>query len=326
MTALSSLISKDLGLEQRFVDKTINTAKSHYKNYTIPKRNGGRRAVSQPSPELKVLQYWVVNRFIKRLPVSECSFAYTKGNSIKKHALMHVDSKFIFHADIEDFFPTISPNMLKVVFEHNVDLFTDIDVLSFYKDISKICFKDDGLCIGAVSSPSISNAIMKDFDDCLNDFAKREGYIYTRYADDIYISSKDYIPNDVKDFVEKELSTRGFCLNKSKTHFYSPKNRRVITGLVITNDSKISIGYKNLCRIKKMVYEKIKLGKGDSRVILGYLSFLRDVDPHAYDRIIITYSKFCIDDILAVIRGDSNNTTTNSSIDNIINDFLKGKL
>lgn len=324
MSTLSSLISNDLGLEQRFVDKTINTAKSQYKNFTIPKRNGGRRAVSQPSPELKVLQYWVVNRFIKRLPLSECSFAYTKGNSIKKHALMHVDSKFVFHADIEDFFPTISPDMLKAVFEQNADLFTDIDVMSFYKDITKICFKDDGLCIGAVSSPSISNAIMKDFDDCLNDFAKHEGYIYTRYADDIYISSKKYIPNDVKGFVEKELSIRGFRLNNSKTHFYSPKNRRLITGLVITNDSKVSIGYMNICRIKKMVYEKIKYGKGDSRVILGYLSFLRDVDPHAYDRIIIKYSKLCNDDIIAVIRGDSNNIISNN-IGNTINDFLKGK-
>ena len=324
MPSLSSLISSDLGLEQRFVDMTINTSKSHYKNFTIPKRNGGRRAVSQPSPELKVLQYWVVNRLINRLPVSECSFAYTKGNSIKKHALMHVDSKFIFHTDIENFFPTISPNMLRLVFKQNVDLFTDIDVFSYYNDISKICFKDGGLCIGAVSSPSISNAIMKDFDDCLNDFAKHEGYIYTRYADDIYISSKDYIPNDVKVFVEKELSIRGFSINNSKTHFYSSKNRRVITGLVITNDSKVSIGYMNLCRIKKMVYEKITYGKGDSRAILGYLSFLRDVDPHAYDRIIIKYSKLCNDDVIAVIRGDSNNNITNN-IDNIINDFLKGK-
>lgn len=323
MTSLSSLISSDLGLEQRFVDKTINASKSHYKDFTIPKRNGGRRAVSQPSPELKVLQYWVVNRLINRLPVSECSFAYTKGNSIKKHALMHVDSKYIFHADIENFFPTISPNMLRSVFEQNVDLFTDIDVLSYYNDISKICFKDDGLCIGAVSSPSISNAIMKDFDDCLNDFAKHEGYIYTRYADDIYISSKDYIPNDVKVFVEKELSIRGFSLNNSKTHFYSSKNRRLVTGLVITNDSKVSIGYMNLCRIKKMVYEKIKYGKGDSSVILGYLSFLRDVDPHAYDRIIIKYSKLCNDDVIAVIRGDSNNNITNN-IDNTINDYSKG--
>lgn len=310
MSSLSNLISSDLGLEQRFVDKTINTSKFLYKNFTIPKRNGGRRDVSQPSPELKVLQYWVVDRLIKRLPVSECSFAYTKGNSIKKHALMHVDSKFIFHADIEDFFPTINPKMLKAVFEQNAGLFTDIDVLSNYIGITKICFKDDGLCIGAVSSPSISNAIMKDFDDCLSDFAKHEGYIYTRYADDIYISSKNYIPSDVKDFVNKELSIRGFRLNNSKTRFYSSKNRRLITGLVITNDSKISIGYNNLCRIKKMVYEKIKYGKGDSRVILGYLSFLRDVDPHAYDRIIIKYSKLCKDDIIAVIRGDSNNNIT----------------
>ena len=321
MSSLSNLISSDLGLKQRFIDWTINTSKSQYKNFTIRKKNGGRREVSQPSPELKVLQYWVVNRFIKCLPVSECSFAYTKGNSIKKHALMHVGSKFIFHADIEDFFPNINPNMLKKVFEQNAGLFTDVDVLSFFNDISKICFKDDGLCIGAVSSPSISNAIMKEFDDCLNDFAKREGYIYTRYADDIYISSKKYIPKDVKAFVEKQLSIRGFSLNKSKTHFYSSKNRRIITGLVITNDSNISIGYNNLCRIKKMVYEKIKYGKGDSRVILGYLSFLKDVDAHAYDRIIIKYSKLCNDDVIAVIRGDSNNNRTNN-IDNIVNEFL----
>ena len=149
--------------------------------------------------------------------------------------------------------------------------------------------------------------------------------LFLCFTQEIGLTQK-FIPNDVKVFVENELTIRGFSLNNSKTHFYSPKNRRLVTGLVITNDSKVSIGYKNICKIKKMVYEKIKYGKGDSRVILGYLSFLKDVDPHAYDRIIIKYSKLCEDDIIAVIRGDNKKCISNSNIGNIINDFMKGKL
>ena len=165
-------------------------------------------------------------------------------------------------------------------------------------DIRKICFKKDSLSIGAVSSPVISNVVMFSFDEIMLEYCKANRYLYSRYADDIYISSKTYIPKDVLTFLQRELVKCGFTMNYSKTKFCSSKSRRKVTGLVITTDSRISIGTESRKFIKKMVYDKLVHGKGDSYRILGYLSFLKDVEPNTYNNLIIKYSQYCNGDVI----------------------------
>ena len=87
-------------------------------------------------------------------------------------------------------------------------------------------------------------------------------------------------------------------MNYSKTKFCSSKSRRKVTGLVITTDSRISIGTESRKFIKKMVYDKLVHGKGESYRILGYLSFLKDVEPNTYNNLIIKYSQYCNGDVI----------------------------
>ena len=72
---LSQVISDDLKLDKQYIDNVISKADSSYKEYFIPKKNGGVRAVAQPSPELKTLQYWVSYNILQKLPVSKAAFA-----------------------------------------------------------------------------------------------------------------------------------------------------------------------------------------------------------------------------------------------------------
>ena len=74
-----------------------------------------------------------------------------------------------------------------------------------------------------------------------------------------------------------------------------------VTGLIITNDSKVSIGSKRRNEIKKMVYNKIVNGNGDKDSIMGYLAFLKDVEPNTYNNLIIKYSKYCDVDVIEKI-------------------------
>ena len=87
-------------------------------------------------------------------------------------------------------------------------------------------------------------------------------------------------------------------MNYSKTKFCSSKSRRKVTGLIITNDSRISIGKERRKAIKKMVYDKLVHGKGDPYQILGHLSFLKDVEPNTYNNLIIKYSGYCSGDVI----------------------------
>lgn len=107
MSSLITRISSNLQLKDDYISSIIRRSNYYYKDYYIPKSNGGRRKISQASPELKTLQYWVKTNILSLLPISKAAFAYNRGNSIKKHATFHKESYFIFHTDIKDFFPSI---------------------------------------------------------------------------------------------------------------------------------------------------------------------------------------------------------------------------
>lgn len=296
-------IATDLCLDVNYITSIIRRSNYYYRDYYIKKRDGGRRKISQPNPELKTLQYWTVNNVLKKLPISNAAYAYQKGSSIKKHAQLHQNSRHIFHTDICKFFPSISYEQLQPFLLNNRQIFEDLDIdLTSIETIRNICFRENKLCIGTVSSPIISNIIMYQFDVLMLGYCKKNHLKYSRYADDIYLSSNSYIDIEHINFLTSSLKNIGFSINETKTYFSSPKYRRKVTGLVIGNDSTITIGSQKRNFIKKLVYEKLVHNKGDGDSILGYLAFLKDIEPQTYNSIIAKYSQYCEEDIIVALR------------------------
>ena len=90
----------------------------------------------------------------------------------------------------------------------------------------------------------------------------------------------------------------GFQINEKKTYFSSTKYRRKVTGLIIGTDSSVTVGSEKRKLIKKLVYDKLVHNEGDGHSILGYLAFLKDIEPHTYNNIIAKYSQYCEGDII----------------------------
>ena len=168
--------------------------------------------------------------------------------------------------------------------------------------VAKICFRNKQLCIGTVSSPMISNIVAYKFDESVISYCEKQGYRYSRYADDIYISGNSYIPESTEEFIKKCLCSYGFRMNISKTWFKSKKSRRKITGLIITDTGQVSVGMETRKKIKGMIYQCLVNGNGSPSKILGYLAYLKDVEPQTYNKFIIKYSTYCNGDVISVIR------------------------
>lgn len=294
MPNMIEIIANDLQLDENYLENLIGNCDKFYRTYFKRKADGTSRRISHPSPELKTLQYWCVKNIFSKCPLSEAAYAYRKGVSIKRNAEAHSQNHFFLHMDIENFFESITNRHLNKFMTDNIALFPEYnsDSTDFIDTVSKICLRNNYMCIGAVSSPAISNAIMYEFDKKALSYAKNKGFIYTRYSDDMYISSPNYIDADILDYFEGCLREYDFRLNRNKTRFMSVKGRRKVTGLIITNSKKVSVGLKMRNQIKEMVYKKVAKGEGDSTTIMGYLSFLKDIEPLAFNRIIIKYSKY----------------------------------
>ncbi|MBZ8144151.1 hypothetical protein CLD22_30745 [Rubrivivax gelatinosus] len=141
------------------------------------------------------------------------------------------------------------------------------------------------LCIGAPSSPLLSNSVMFDFDRRLMDFAAHDQITYTRYADDLSLSARtsgalNAYPKLVAELTES-LEYPKLALNTKKTVFASRAGRRIITGVTLTSDHQISIGRARKREIRAMHHRMTmdQLNLDEQKRLAGLISFAEDIEP-----------------------------------------------
>ena len=288
--------------------KFIKTSPHRYKIYSIPKKNNkGVRWIAQPSKNLKYLQRTVLDKFLSDLPVHEVAVAYVKGIGIKENAKRHCKNQYMLKMDFKDFFPSIKPKVLirHVEAKKNITL-NDEDkfILKSIFFLSRTRYKHYELSIGAPSSPFISNTIMYNFDCIVKELCGDE-ITYTRYADDLIFSTnkKNHLyalPKEIENITESpEYSF--LTINSSKTKFVSKRYKRIVTGLVIDNDGNPSLGRSKKRYIKSLVHKfrENLLETPEIYRLQGYISFLKDVEPIFYTRLVKKYGE---DVILSIGR------------------------
>ena len=244
-------------------------------------RLSGISGILQPSKELKVLQRWLLRNIFAYFPVSEYSSAYSKGNSVRKNAAVHKEGRYLLHTDITNFFPTISRTMLKQYFQSNESLTRKLGMAD--EDIElilDIClYRGENLVVGSVASPQIANMLMYAFDLELKQMLDGFGsFRYTRYADDIVISSMSFIDEQVLKQTEQLMIKYGFKMNHEKTYYMGKNGKRQVTGIVLDNNrNALTIGNKKYKKFQRMLYDYLVKGHGDLGYIKGYLAYIQEV-------------------------------------------------
>ncbi|OFW39407.1 MAG: hypothetical protein A3J28_02565 [Acidobacteria bacterium RIFCSPLOWO2_12_FULL_60_22] len=289
---------KNLGaallLSQQELSRLISSAPHRYKTYLIEKRNRGQyRTIAQPAKEVKALQYWVIQNVLNMFHVHPAAIGYQRGKNIADNARSHVNSRFLLKLDFKDFFPSIRSADFDLYIRKQQIQITDQEVAA----LSRILFwnpkgtKDMCLAIGAPSSPGLSNILMFEFDSAVEAFCSEAGVSYTRYADDLSFSAN--LSDELRRVEEwvthlcDNLESPRLSLNREKTVRVSKKRARRVTGLVLTNDSKVSIGRDQKRRIRASVHHFAtgRLPEDQSRKLRGLLAYINSVEPSFLNRL-----------------------------------------
>lgn len=280
-------IQSDFSLSTRDVRVLLFTAAYRYKLHYIEKRHGrGKRLIAQPTAEIKLLQRWAVEKYVTQLPIHKAATAYRSGVSIKDHAAVHAANRYLLKLDFQDFFPSIlGTHFLMHLKSHMKISEEDANLLMRLLFRFDREMQDYVLSIGAPSSPAVSNTVMYDFDNALTNFCKAHDIIYTRYADDLALStSKPKVLDDTFQFVKqlcREMPYPRLQLNDAKTVFTSKKHRRQLTGLILTNEGKASLGREKKRLIRSMAH-RFSLNQLSQDQILhlrGLLAFAFSIEP-----------------------------------------------
>ena len=86
----------------------------------------------------------------------------------------------------------------------------------------------------------LSNMAARKLDDQLSAFALNNGFVYTRYADDITISARELPPGasiaGIRREVIRIIRTCAFRENKKKSRIAGPGSRKAVLGLLVDGD------------------------------------------------------------------------------------------
>lgn len=255
---------------------------------------------------LRSLHLAIMGRLQKLIVLQPYSYAYRKNRSIFMCMDQHIAGKYFLKVDIKDFFNSISKGkMNKILKCHLCDnpkqAYEDNLIKRKYryesayikkwqgiKELTDICFVHNRLALGMATSPLLSNIYMDLFDARLHD--KYPDLVYTRYSDDMLISSEEWFDHvSVLNYISEEMSHLGLEINKQKVRVHQLKQigdhikflgLNMVFGLSGKNRITVGEGYiKTVClNISRFENKEGLLKKTQVIGQIEYIKFISDRD------------------------------------------------
>src|SRR5437764_1467179 len=170
---------------------------------------------------------------------------FLAGRSILSNAAAHTGSKIVLKMDVREFFPTVTWRRVKGVFRragYREQIATLLALLcteaprevvefegkKYYVSLGPRCLPQ-----GAPTSPALTNALCLRLDRRLAGLARKLGWRYTRYADDMTFS----LPADhtgppqlgaLLGCVRRVVQAEGFAVNDEKTRVHRTGGRQSV--------------------------------------------------------------------------------------------------
>lgn len=296
---------------------------SLYNTFYIPKSSGGLRRIDAPNDELmaalRELKTIFELKFGARWLYHTSAFAYIRNRStidcVKKHQLNK--SKWFGKFDLHNFFGSSTMEfvmrMLENVYPFASLVMTTLGRATLEAALS-LCFLDGVLPQGTPMSPMLTNIMMIPFDYHMEQECRARNLVYTRYADDFLISSRDqFMFRDVEALIKDQLDRicAPFNLNTQKTRYGSANGANWNFGVMLNKDNQITIGRAKKRQFESMLYAYSKDKKNgvnwsleDVQRLAGLASYYKMVEGDVITRIIHHVSEKQGVDITAEMKRD----------------------
>lgn len=300
---------------ERIKDELDENPESHYDIFRIPKASGGFRTIKAPKPEIKMRQEMLVNMFDFEFSMlaHNNAYAYVRRRSVYDAVKLHQEneSRWFLKIDMKDFFDNMTPEVVrnKLGNLHPIAFLDMGDRDKIFKALESVAFLDNGLPQGTPLSPILTNLVMVEFDKILTSYAKQNKMIYTRYADDVILSSKySFEFKPVLERIDEIIEEKGysFKVNRRKTRYGSTAGSNWNLGLMLNKDNDITVGHEYKRHIKNQLFSFYKAPSEydvhERAKINGRLEWLRSNEPEYFEGMIAWFNKKHSTDILGMLR------------------------
>jgi hypothetical protein len=245
------------------------------------------------------MQRAIAVEILNKVPIHAAATAFAPGSSIVTHASRHTAQALVVRLDIEDFFPSITYRRVKGLFVslgYSDGVATILSLLVTDRPRGEVrrgrareTVFTGPACLpqGASTSPVLSNLICRGLDARLGGLARKHGFTYSRYADDLTFSHPDPAAplGRLLSTVPRILREEGFTMNDAKTRVMLASQRQIVTGLTVNNgvavpraDLRRFRAFLHVCERDGLEATSRVLGKDAMAYALGYTAFIAMVE------------------------------------------------
>lgn len=315
----------ELGMKSDFLKSIIERKYNFYSFFLLRRKNRNlpAREIMAPKEQLKFIQRWINYNILQKAEFNEHIQGFLPGSKISNNARIHEGARYILKVDLLKFFDCITHQQVFELFlrfgyvgnlawdfanlctwQHRPPYWESFDE-SEKKVLQKYIIKNPSvLPQGAPTSPLISNLIASNLDRRIGKMADEIGFKYSRYADDLCISTNDEKKIPSLTILEKIIKNEGFFINPKKVKLLKAGMKQYVTGLSITN--KVSVSKQKRRVIFSHLYFANKFGpeahlkklkeKGINKTnyqawLLGHISFHYSVDKEIGQKMYNLYNK-----------------------------------
>lgn len=272
---------------------------------------GKSRQVLSPNEKLRNCHEFIRLFLLDFLPVeTELVFSYRKGVSAYDAVARHAQSRHFFVSDIADFFPSIRRERIRSTIETGraTSPIADFDVW-LGRIVDLVCPEDE-LPVGFSTSPAISNAVLRPFDQVLHVDCMQRGLVYTRYSDDLVMSGQDAtIVAEAPSLCERhfaEAMNGEFQLHRGKSKFLHRGAKIKLLGMVLLPNGQVSVDAATKSEIEVLIHfyarDKTRfaaLADGDEQKaearLSGLLNYVNTVDQAYLEKLRRKFSSAVVD-------------------------------
>jgi hypothetical protein len=266
---------------------------SHYVSFAIPKRSGGERIIMAPKRELKALLRRLNGLLVNKLPLSDQAHGFRPGRSIATNARPHVGRAVVVRLDLQDFFPSLHMGRVRgllVALGYSYPVATCLAVLMTESERQPVQVGSETFLVpvgpryavqGAPTSPGLANAIALTLDHRLRGLARKHGFAYTRYADDLSFSGNDIATAQrLVKWAESIVRSEGFRLNRAKTCVMTQAGAQRVAGVTVNQE----LGWSRRQRreLRAALHQATQGPPADPETLLrlrGKLAFVHMLNP-----------------------------------------------
>ncbi len=247
-------LSKALSIKVEDLIRMANHADSfYYLHEKIDKEDGSVREIYGVKDSLKLTQdrirTEIFNRVLFPLYLQGSIKDKVSSRSYIADARIHLDAKLLIGMDISNFYPSVSAETIFHVW---------LRFFNFPKEVAEILTKlttfESFLPQGASTSPCLGNLVFWDVEHNVVQNLLDEGYKYSRYVDDISVSTEEIVEvselSTVFRIVFGMFKKKGVSPNRNKISISTSGHPMIVHNLNI-NSGRVTIKKSERNRIRK---------------------------------------------------------------------------